>query len=305
MRTGKYLFVRAPRRELYDETHDQGAEHNLAATSPAVSDTLQSQLDEFRDQTASYHEKPQEGAPNSEQAENLAALGYVGSSTAGRSPDPLQGADPKDKIEISNILHEGMIAVEDGRYTEAIPLLQHVLEDSPAITAAQVQLGIALARTKHYPEAIVALRRASDLLPDSVQARYELGLALYQNGEWKESAPYFEFVVEKRPKWPDAQYSLAAVYARIQRVPEAVDLLHKVLQASPEHFNANLLLGRILTLQQQADEAVPYLKQAVISSPGNFEAHAFLADAYEQLGNTQAALAERTRSEELQRKPAQ
>ena len=36
LRTGKYLFVRAPRRELYDESHDPGAEHNLAATSPAV-----------------------------------------------------------------------------------------------------------------------------------------------------------------------------------------------------------------------------------------------------------------------------
>ena len=305
MRSGKYLFIRAPRRELYDETQDKSAGHNLAATSPAVSDTLQLQLDEFREKTASYHDKPAEASPSSEQAENLAALGYVGSSTAGRSPDPLQGADPKDKIEIANVLHEGMLAVEDGRYTEAIPLLQHVLGDSPAITAAQVQLGIALARTKQYPQAIIALRKAVDLLPDSVQARYELGLALYQNGEWKDSAPFFEFVVEKRPKWPDAQYSLASVYARIQRVPEAVDLLHKVLQASPEHFNANLLLGRILTLQKQADEAVPYLKQAVLSAPENFEAHAFLADAYDQVGNAQAAQVERARAEELQHKRAQ
>ena len=50
MRTGKYLFVRAPKRELYDETHDKAAEHNLAATSPAVTDTLQAQLDEFHRQ---------------------------------------------------------------------------------------------------------------------------------------------------------------------------------------------------------------------------------------------------------------
>src|ERR1700694_5235079 len=49
MRTGKYLFVRAPRRELYDQTRDQDAEHHLAATSPAVTSTLQAQLDQFRD----------------------------------------------------------------------------------------------------------------------------------------------------------------------------------------------------------------------------------------------------------------
>ena len=42
----------------------------------------------------------------------------------------MQGADPKDKIEISNTLHEGMLAIEDGRYTEAIPMLQQVLEEA-------------------------------------------------------------------------------------------------------------------------------------------------------------------------------
>ena len=112
-----------------------------------------------------------------------------------------------------------MIAVEDGRYTEAIPMLQHVLDDSPLITAAQMQLGIALARVRRYPEAIAALRKAVQLMPDSTQAQYELGLALFETGAWQESVPYFEFVAKKRPKWADAQYSLASVYARIKRVP--------------------------------------------------------------------------------------
>ncbi len=299
MRTGRYLFVRAPKRELYDETHDQGAQHNLAASSPAVTDTLRSQLDEFRERTTSYREKPQEAPPSSEQAENLAALGYVASNSAGRSQDPLQGADPKDKIQISNVLHEGMIAVEDGRYGEAIPLLQQVLADSPLISAAQLQLGVALARVGRSSEAIPALRKALNLMPDSTQAQYELGLALYETGAWSDSAPYFEFVAQKRPKFPDAQYSLAAVYARIQRVPEAVGLLHTVLQLSPEHFRANLLLGRILSLQHQPEEALPYLKQAAVSEPTNFEPHAFLADAYDQLGNSQAASVERDRAESL------
>src|SRR5215813_1342151 len=110
MRTGKYLFVRAPKRELYDQALDKSAAHNLAASSPAVTDTLQSQLDQFYDKTTSYHGKPETSAPTPEQSENLAALGYVASSPAGKSQDPLQGADPKDRIEISNILHESMLA---------------------------------------------------------------------------------------------------------------------------------------------------------------------------------------------------
>src|SRR5438046_35079 len=110
--------------------------------------------------------------------------------------------------------------------------LQNVLADSPGISAAQLQLGVALARTRRYPEAISSLHKAVALIPDSTQARYELGLALFETGAWQDSAPYFEFVAQKRPKFPDAQYSLAAVYARTQRVSEAVELLHKVLEES-------------------------------------------------------------------------
>jgi arylsulfatase A-like enzyme/thioredoxin-like negative regulator of GroEL len=301
MRTGKYLFVRAPKRELYDQNHDSAAEHNLTATSPAVSDTLQAQLDEFRDKTASFHDKPGEVPKlDSEQSENLAALGYAGSAPPATSPDPLVGDDPKDKIQISNLLHEGMIAVEDGRYGEAIPMLRHVLSESPLISAAQVQLGVALARERRFSEAVPVLQKAVKMIPDSTEAQYELGLALYETGAWRESAPYFEFVAKKRPKFPDAQYSLASVYARIQRVPEAIELLLAVLKEQPEHFRANLLLGRIYSLQQRADEAVPYLTQAVASEPRNAEAHSFLADAYTQVGNIMAAASERAKAEALQ-----
>jgi arylsulfatase A-like enzyme/Flp pilus assembly protein TadD len=301
MRTGKYLFVQAPKRELYDENHDAQAEHNLAATSPAVTDTLQAQLVDFREKTASFHDKPEESPKlDSEQSEKLAALGYAGSALTAVSPDPLVGDDPKDKIQVSNLLHEGMIAVEDGRYSEAIPMLQHVLSESPLISAAQVQLGVALARERRFSEAVPVLQKAVKMLPDSTEAQYELGLALYETGAWRESAPYFEFVAKKRPKFPDAQYSLASVYARIQRVHEAIDLLLGVLKEEPDHFRANLLLGRIYTLQQRAEEAVPYLTQAVASEPHNAEAHSFLADAYAQVGNVMAAASERAKAQALQ-----
>ncbi len=299
LRSSKYLYIRAPKPELYDASQDAKAERNLASSSPAVASTLLSQLNDLRDKTSSSRDNKPEPALTAEQSEKLSALGYAGSSSAATSADPLQGADPKDKIEISNILHTGMIAVEDGRYREAIPLLQHVLDDSPNITAAQAQFGIALARVKRYPEAIVALKKAVALLPDSVEPQYELGLALFETGAWKDSVPYFEFVAKKRPKWPDAQFSLASVYARTQRVPEAVDLLHTVLELNPDHFRANLLLGRILSLQHRPDDALPYLKKAATLEPENFEPHLFLADNLDQLGDPQGAAAERQRAQAL------
>jgi arylsulfatase A-like enzyme/Flp pilus assembly protein TadD len=292
MRSGKYLFVRAPKRELYDQSQDKSEQHNLAKASPAVADTLQTQLDQFRDRTSSYHEHSS-AAVSAQQSESLAALGYVSSGGVAASQNPLQGPDPKDKIQIANVLHQGMLAVEDARYEEAIPLLQKVVQDNPYITAAQLQLGIALARTRRFEEAIPALRKAIQQVPDSIPAQYELGLALYQSGQWKESAPFFENVAKKRPNFADAQYSLASVYARIQRVPEALDLLRRAIQLEPQHFQANLLLGRILTLQGNAQDGLPNLKKATAVEPESREAHLFLADAYTQLGMQEDADRER------------
>src|SRR6266404_3723009 len=52
LREGKYLYVRAPQAELYDQGTDPKAEHNLANTSKAVSETLAAQLEDFRSKTS-------------------------------------------------------------------------------------------------------------------------------------------------------------------------------------------------------------------------------------------------------------
>src|SRR5258708_453392 len=113
LRSGKFLFIQAPKLELYDQSQDKGATYDLASASPAVAGTMRAQVDDFYDKTTSYHEKPTQAPLSGEQAENLSALGYVSSTAAGSSQDPFQGADPKDKIGISNIFHHGMIPLED------------------------------------------------------------------------------------------------------------------------------------------------------------------------------------------------
>ena len=46
-RAGKYLYIRAPKPELYDLTADPAATHNLAQSSKATLDTMAAQLENF------------------------------------------------------------------------------------------------------------------------------------------------------------------------------------------------------------------------------------------------------------------
>ncbi|HXY49159.1 MAG TPA: sulfatase-like hydrolase/transferase [Terriglobales bacterium] len=298
LRTGKYLYIQAPARELYDQTSDPRDMHNLAASARAVADTLSFQLDQFRQRTS--RSLVELAKPDAEQIEKLQALGYVGSE-AGAKPeaDPISGADPKAKIDIANLLHDAMLDVEDARYEQAIPRLERVLEQAPDMPVANLQYGMAEARLYHYDKAIGPLEKAVKMQPDNGMGHYELGLALYETGDWKGAAPEFEAAVARAPRWADAQFSLAAVYARIDRLPEALQHLALTLALNPDHYRANLLRGRILSLEGNPVEALPNLKKAVEVEPDSREAHLFLAEAYAQLGQTLEAQHERDAADRL------
>jgi arylsulfatase A-like enzyme/Flp pilus assembly protein TadD len=298
LRSGKYLYIRAPERELYNQTVDLEAVHNLAPGAKAVADTIGAQLDAFRSQTSQT--LIELAKPDPEQARKLQALGYVASDASTSHDDKnLNGVDPKLKIEVSNLLHDAMFDVEDARYQDAVPLLKRVLAEEPNMPMANMQYGMAQARLKNYAEAIPPLQKATQLLPDNGMGRYEFGLALFETGDWKGAAPQFEEAVAKAPKWADAQFSLASVYARIDRVPEAMEHLDVCLELSPDHYRANLLRGRLLSLLGKPSDALPNLQKAALVEPSSREAHLFLAEAYAQLGRANDEQAERAQAEKV------
>src|SRR5262245_57302363 len=295
-RADGYLFVRAPRRELYDERTDARAAKNLSDAQRPTVERLERDLDQFIRRSAGGGSST---ASDPALAQRLASLGYVGGSggAGGRST-----VDPKDRIQTANALHVAITLVEDGAFAKAIPLLERVTAAEPLIPIAQLNLGIARARTRQFAPAIASLEKAVLLDPQSVIGRYELASAYYESGDLKTAATHFGVVAARMPKWADARYSLASVYARIDRVGDAIGELKASLAIAPRHFRANLLLGRILTLQGQALEALPYLRTAADVQPSTAEAHQFLADAYDKIGNAAEAAKARRRAQELTRR---
>lgn len=297
LRTGKYLYIASPVPELYNQDSDPAEVHNLASDSKAVAQTLGSQLDAFREKTGQT--LVELAKPDPEQMKKLQSLGYVASMESKITKSEVGGIDPKSKIEVSNLLHDAMFAVEDARYTEAIPKLEQVLKDQPGMAIAEMQAGLAYSRLNNYEQAVPHLRKAVQLLPDNGMGHYELGLALYETGDWKAAAPEFEAAVGRAPRWADAHFSLASVYARIDRVPDAMTELDTCLSISPDHYRANLLRGRILSLQGNPLAALANLEKAARVQPDSSEAHLFLADAYKQLGRVFDAERERGLAEQL------
>ena len=300
-RSGDYLFVSAPRRELYALSGDPKAARNLAEKKPAEADKLAAELEAFRRRTERAVPAGAESGLDPKEMEKLTALGYVGGGFRPLPTGGPSGTDPKDKIQVANALHDAILAIESGQPQQAVPLLEQVVADNPQMYIAQYQLGVALVRQRKYREAIPPLENAVALLPDSSMAHYELGFALFETGVWKTAAAHFELAVSRMPKFADAHFSLAAVYARIDRVPEAVQELETALALNPQHSRAHLLLGRILTLQGRPADGLPHLEQAAALEPDLAEVYLFLADAYARLGRVEDARRARDQAERLRR----
>jgi tetratricopeptide (TPR) repeat protein len=299
LRTGKYLFVQAPRNELYDQSVDPQEKQDLSAKATAVTQTLAHQADEFRQKTASTKASSKETVDPEAQA-NLNALGYVASDDARVGPGIQDtGADPKDKVETVNLLHDAILDIEDTRYEDAIPRLQKVLTTDPGIPIAYMQLGTAYSWLKQYDKAIPALRTATEMRPDTLMPNYLLGLALSETGDWPGSLPYFEAAAKKSPKWGALHFSLAAAYARLNRSADAEKELRTAVELNPKDFRANLVLGRMLSLGGKSAEGILRLKSALKLKPDSVTAHLFLADAYSSLGQAKNARQERAEAERL------
>jgi arylsulfatase A-like enzyme/Tfp pilus assembly protein PilF len=297
-RAGNYLYVDAPERELYDQSADPLATHNLALEGKAVVETAAAQMAEFRRKTAA--ESTEKTRLSAEQTESLHALGYMGSDSAPANDSNADGADPKQKIAIANLLYDAMVYTENERFQEAVPVLEEVLKQEPHTLMAYLLLGRAYVSLKEYQNAIAPLQHVVETTPDNALAHYELGCALVKTGRWNEAAPQFEAAVSEMNSSAMMHFYLALVYQQTSRNDEALVEFKDALRWDPKNFPANLLLGRMYIKQQKAADALPLLQKAATLRPDAIDPHRLLADAYTQLGREEDASRERSEAERIQ-----
>ncbi len=221
-RVGKYLYIRAPKPELYDLSADPGATRNLAQTSKATLETIAAQLASFDSHFGSGAGKSADAGLTSSEMQKLASLGYVGlqkSSSAGNAA--VQGIDPKDTIATANKTLAAMRALQEGKPDKAIPVFRQALAAQPGTYLAQYGLGVALARQQQSPEAIEHLHKAIELQPDSAWAHCEMGLSLMKTNDFKTAAVHLEIASSRLPESAAAHSALADAYDHLNRKEDA------------------------------------------------------------------------------------
>ena len=301
-RTGKYLYIEAPKRELYDHRTDGQAEHNLAPSSPAVADLLAAQMESFREKTSS-HKEASDVKVTPEAAQKLAALGYAASENYSVKTST-RGPDPKDRLESLRLVESLRPILEDARYEEAIPILQRLIATEPSVSAIQVKLAGCYMDLHQYKKAIPELRKALEMRPDDVDLKMNLGKALLDTHDFEGAVAVYQNISAKSQDSLLIQSALEMAYFGSNRFSEAIQECEKVLAVSPEDYGSYLYLGLSLARSGELEAAVPKLQKAVALRPDLPKPHLFLATIYTKLGRNADAERERAEAKRLAERAA-
>jgi choline-sulfatase len=220
-RAGKYLYIKAPKPELYDLAADPGAKKNLAQTAKATLETIASQLDAFDRRLGDSGNASGSSELTSSEMQKLASLGYIGLQKSAAPASTAVGIDPKDEIATANKILSALTLLNAGKSDRAAAILQPVPADGAKMYLLQFVMGAALARQQKYPQAIEYLRHAIELQSDSTWAHYEMGSSLLQTGDYRAAVIHLEIASSRLPDFAEAHSLLAQAYEHLGRVEDA------------------------------------------------------------------------------------
>src|SRR5581483_12308200 len=130
--TENYHFIDAPKPELYDLTKDPGETQNLFAEKKAVGEEMRAKLTDLIREYSAGQELAEKTGLDPALMERLKSLGYAGFS-GGSSPtiSDAKLPDPKDRIEVYELVSEGMADSQHGRYEKSVEELTTALKTEP------------------------------------------------------------------------------------------------------------------------------------------------------------------------------
>jgi arylsulfatase A-like enzyme/predicted Zn-dependent protease len=291
VRDGRYKFIAAPRRELYDTKADPGELHDVAASNPRVADALERALADMTAKlaVAATPQKPRPVEPEVE--ERLRSLGYVAATVSRATLADRPRGDPKDKIGLYNLLKRAAQDSVDGQLEDGITKVREVLAADREVIEAHTMLGNMNVKARRLPEAIAAYQKALAIDPEHEGAAWSLALAYLDAGKLDEARAGFDRVRHLNPRDARPLYQLAALSVRRGDFAGAAATLEEGVKLQGDRSAFLVKLGEARLELKQLDAAQAALLEAIKLKPAQSMAHYDLGLIDEARGQWQDAVA--------------
>ena len=252
-------FIRAPRPELYDLAQDPAEQVNRILQQSALANELRANLTQIESKYGDRNASEAAALSLSTQdLEKLGALGYVGMTThrgAGVTTS-LGTADPKDKLTIYQMISTGSRDVAAGRYAEAVPILQRIIQIEPGMKLARSMLGRSYFELKQFELARKTFQEILNQQPQNLDAQFYVAACEYRLKNWTTAESGLRKVMEEDPNFVTAHLYLGFLYQAKGDPNSALTAFEHVLELDPENEDAHAKTGFLLASSGRVKEAV-------------------------------------------------
>ncbi len=289
VRAEDWKLVVSPKPELYQLGQDPGEKLNVISQHPQEADRLQKRVWEVAGQ--SEVAKTVQAAPLDDQTRReLESLGYVNVHRQKEIRIDMSGPDPKDRVEVLEVMEKTGQMMNHDRFQEALPSLVRAIELDPHNPMLYSRLALCYERTGQYRKAMAVYRESieRDLTSDTTYS--ELGELHVRMGQIKEAISAMEQASKMNPANLQNLTNLANAYLQSGKPQDAERTLAAVLAQRPSHAEAHNLMGILLISRGQAVAARTHFEQAVAGDPELAEPYMNLGLLAQNAGQTAEAI---------------
>lgn len=288
--TPRWKYISTTKPELYDRQNDPFERENLIEKEPRTAEKVLKQLRERYE--AMIPGKAGEADLDPETIKAMEAMGYVGGKTTAVEQFLTEGLpDPKDhvmtlvKLKGAKGMLEKAKSPDEAKFV--IPLLRHVVRESPKSQMFHFLLGMACTKADENELALQSFKNAADLDPSNAQAFSYLADTLMKLGRIPEAIKHFEIALGLDPRSADSNFRYAEALNMTGRSEEAVGFYKKALESFPEYAMVHIRLGQALKQLNRPTEAVAsfetgerLLLDALANRPNDIESRFRLGTVY-------------------------
>jgi arylsulfatase A-like enzyme/Tfp pilus assembly protein PilF len=272
-----WKYIEGPRPEFYDLASDPNETQDIYTPWNDDVKRLRSLLEAERG--PSRRATSAAAAPEST-IEELRALGYLGSD-AGSTTAPLPGLlpDPKDKIQIFNLIHLGVLQEQAGDLAKAQHFFEQAAATDPSSGLAFAELGKVEFRARDYRRAVEHLSRARSLLPAQTGITFDLANAFEALGETAAAIELLNAELEANPTDYGARLALCSDYLLEGQIEAAQDQCQAAILLNKDRAEAHLRMARVMLGQGNKALARSEVLTVLRADPKNPEARQLLKDS--------------------------
>ncbi|MFN7966796.1 MAG: sulfatase-like hydrolase/transferase [Acidobacteriota bacterium] len=320
---GRWRLIEAPKPELYDHSNDPQELTNLAAQQVSV-------LHEMRERLAALDaETPAASAAvpveeDEETLSRLASLGYVGTVSAPIDASFRELPDPKDRIEVYNLMNHARELLKEEKDEQARVLFEQVLQlDHKTIDAwyligntyykarrwreageyyrktlalradhdyAMIGLADTLTAEGKLDDAVLGYERFLKSDPNNAQITYRLAQVLLDAGRNADAARWFDTTLQLERGTARAEVGKSVVAFRAKDYAAAAAALQRALTLDPKAKHARYNLALLHEESGRPRDAIEAYRAALLDDPKDYKAAFNLGRLLQQLGDREGSM---------------